>query len=271
METIGNLSGNFAHDFNNLMQVLTGAVELLINDRESPRDSSLINRMESVVGIALATGRSTIAQLLAYSKNRDLYPVPIHIGDYLKETEPLIRSLTGESVDLKIVDSSAGASILADTSQLTGAILNLVKNAKEAIELSDGRIEIVVEPSPAIAGSKSTSLDDLNVLIVEDNDGVALTISTVLENETMNCLVVDSSTKAMQYLTDGHGFDLILHDADVPGKYSLEQNAAYLETAHPSTKLKAMSGHLDLSQRQYPVIRKPFSSEELVQFLAEED
>jgi len=172
METIGNLSGNFAHDFNNLMQVLTGAVELLINDRESPRDSSLINRMESVVGIALATGRSTIAQLLAYSKNRDLYPVPIHIGDYLKETEPLIRSLTGESVDLKIVDSSAGASILADTSQLTGAILNLVKNAKEAIELSDGRIEIVVEPSAS---------DSSRLLIRVIDNGEGMTPSQIAQ------------------------------------------------------------------------------------------
>ncbi|MEM1261625.1 MAG: ATP-binding protein [Pseudomonadota bacterium] len=149
-EAIGMLAGNVAHDVNNLLQVVASSNETLRSDFADRKESSLgaIELSEQ----ALDYGTKIVRQLLTFSKSKELKAKPISFSAYLKETQTLLASALGEERSLSVVDDSEKLSIIADPTQLTTSILNLIRNCVDA--MPEGG-EVVLSAAPiSITGAK---------------------------------------------------------------------------------------------------------------------
>ena len=140
MEAVASLTSGIAHDFSNLLTVLVGNLYLIsegVRDREALHEKTKLTRDAAKRGIDL------IRQLLAFARNEwDGASPSIDPSKLISKIEPLLRRSVGSGIkletsiapDVGLVDASAG--------QLESAIVNLVINARDAIERS-GTIRIV--------------------------------------------------------------------------------------------------------------------------------
>ena len=130
MEAVGRLAGGLAHDFNNILGILTSCNEL-VRDRVDAKSeaSSYLDTMRE----AIQRGASLTRQLLAFSRKQVLQPEVLDLNLRLKETSKLLRPLMGDDVEIVIVKRSENAIVEADPGQLDQIVFNLAVNARDAM------------------------------------------------------------------------------------------------------------------------------------------
>jgi CheY-like chemotaxis protein len=138
MEAIGQLTGGVAHDFNNLLAVIIGNVDLLEQTLE-PDSSQRAYTQEATA--AANRGAALTERLLAFSRKQALDPRPIGVNDLLKSMTALFERTLGETIQLRFEIDADVAPCMVDRAQLENAILNLVINARDAMN-SGGVITI---------------------------------------------------------------------------------------------------------------------------------
>jgi two-component system cell cycle sensor histidine kinase/response regulator CckA len=148
MEALGRLAGGVAHDFNNLLTVISGYGQLALEslgDAPPPRVASYIQ--ETLNSSRRASGMT--GQLLAFSRRQAVQPRVLDLGDLLRNTEPLLRRMIGEHVDLTVHCGHEPCPIRADAHQMEQVLMNLTWNARDAMPLG-GLLEIAcgVLPQP---------------------------------------------------------------------------------------------------------------------------
>jgi signal transduction histidine kinase len=130
MEAIGQLTGGVAHDFNNVLQIIGGNLQLLkliggLNDVAQER-----------VDIALAgveRGAKLSSHLLAFARRQPLQAVVIDPGHLLREMDDMVRRVLGPRARV-VTDIAHGlGSTLVDPNQLNNVLLNLAINARDAM------------------------------------------------------------------------------------------------------------------------------------------
>ncbi|CAG9196450.1 Histidine kinase [Paraburkholderia sabiae] len=131
MEALGKLTGGVAHDFNNVLQVLRGNLELLGARHDDAWSRSRIGRAIE----AVERGSKLASQLLAFGRRQALQPVPSSLGDVLHNMEDLLRRALGERVRVRIHEARGGElwNVLVDTHQLENVLLNLAINSRDAM------------------------------------------------------------------------------------------------------------------------------------------
>ncbi|MDR1488287.1 MAG: response regulator [Holosporales bacterium] len=141
MQAVGQLAGGVAHDFNNLLTAMIGFCDLLLQ-RYIPSDPSY----GDVIQIKQNADRAAnlVRQLLALSKQQTMNPKVISITENLAELSSLLRRLIGTSIDFKMVHERNIWPVKVDNSQLEQVIINLVVNARDAMEGKDDA-ELVIE------------------------------------------------------------------------------------------------------------------------------
>jgi len=138
MEAVGLLAGGVAHDFNNLLTVIAGYAEALLNDVGT---SAAVKDDLSQISRAAEQAATLTRQLLAFSRRQVLKPEVLDLNAILAELEKMLRRVIGEDILLSVTRSPRAAWIKADPGQIEQVILNLVVNARDAIE-SGGTISI---------------------------------------------------------------------------------------------------------------------------------
>jgi CheY-like chemotaxis protein len=130
MEAIGRLAGGVAHDFNNMLTVITGYGQWMLD--ELPRDSPIC---ESASEILLAANRAAALtnQLLAFSRNQVIQPVVVDLNSLVAQMDQMLRRLIGENIELVTEMSSDLGVIRGDPGQIEQVILNLAVNARDAM------------------------------------------------------------------------------------------------------------------------------------------
>jgi PAS domain S-box-containing protein len=130
LEAIGRLSGGLAHEFNNLLCVISGHAELL-SDRLDPTDSVMNNvtQIKKAVDSAAALTR----QLLAFSRKQVFHPRILDLNATVVETEKLLGRLIGEHIEFFTALDPALGHVLVDPVQLEQVLVNLVLNARDAM------------------------------------------------------------------------------------------------------------------------------------------
>jgi two-component system, cell cycle sensor histidine kinase and response regulator CckA len=141
MQAIGQLAGGVAHDFNNLLTAITGHCDLLLL-RRNRTDTDYADLMQ-IQQNANRAG-ALVSQLLAYSRKQTLKPERIDLHDVLSDLTHLLNRLVGERVALKLVQDPLLGPIRADKRQLEQVMMNLVVNARDAME-AGGTIRIETE------------------------------------------------------------------------------------------------------------------------------
>ncbi|MGH9719209.1 MAG: PAS domain S-box protein [Bryobacteraceae bacterium] len=138
MEAIGRLAGGVAHDFNNMLTVITGYTQWMVEDMKP--DDPL---RESAAEVLLAANRAAALtnQLLAFSRHHILQPVPSDLNALVANIDRMLRRVIGEDVELVTNMSVNLGKVRVDQSQMEQVLLNLVVNARDAMP-SGGRIVI---------------------------------------------------------------------------------------------------------------------------------
>ncbi len=140
MDTVGKLTGGVAHDFNNLLQVISANLELLA--LRSGGDE----RLERYVGNALdgvRRGAKLASQLLAFARRQPLEPKVLNVGRLITGMEDMLSRTIGESVEIETVVAGDLWNCHVDPAQVENALLNLVINARDAMD-GVGRLTIEV-------------------------------------------------------------------------------------------------------------------------------
>ncbi|MEX2617392.1 MAG: PAS domain-containing protein [Alphaproteobacteria bacterium] len=137
MEAVGHLTGGVAHDFNNLLTVILGNAEMLAEMTTDPKMRSMAKMTIS----AAARGAQLTSRLLAFARRQPLDPKPTDVNQLVEAMQALIRRTLPESIDLDFVpDPDLGITEI-DAGELDTALLNLVVNARDAMQES-GKLTI---------------------------------------------------------------------------------------------------------------------------------
>ncbi|WP_449556456.1 ATP-binding protein [Huaxiibacter chinensis] len=135
MKAVGQLTGGLAHDFNNLLAVIIGSLELVHPD--SP-DAPRIDRARK----AAERGALLTQRLLAFSRKQSLHPHAVEMKPLLENLDELMRHSLPATLTLELEAQHPAWPAWIDVSQLENAIINLVMNARDAMEGQRGAIRI---------------------------------------------------------------------------------------------------------------------------------
>jgi PAS domain S-box-containing protein len=132
MEAVGRLAGGVAHDFNNMLTVISGYNRMIL-DELSTMDP-LRGYAEEILKAADRAAALT-NQLLAFSRRQIMQPRVINVNAVLILTQKMLRRLIGEDVDLVLNLGVNVGNIKADPGHVEQAIVNLAVNARDAMPL----------------------------------------------------------------------------------------------------------------------------------------
>ncbi len=129
LESLGQLAGGIAHDFNNMLTTVLGFADLARSSL--PEDNNVGTYLSEISG---AAGRASdlVKQLLTFSKQQPMAPVPVNINEIISRINPMIRRLVAENIDISI-DLKSVPNILGEVSELERVIVNLCINSSDAM------------------------------------------------------------------------------------------------------------------------------------------
>lgn len=129
MEAIGLLVGGISHDFNNLLGVILGNADLLLE--KLPPNSP--KRYAESIKKAGSSAAQLVRQLLAFSRKQVLYPAVIDMNTAVSDTGKILKRLIGEDVRVVSELDENLDNILADRGQIEQILMNLATNARDAM------------------------------------------------------------------------------------------------------------------------------------------
>ena len=151
LQEIGHLAGGLAHHLNNLMTVVTGYSELLLNQvpEGDPRHGAIVK-----IRAAGERAAELTRQLLAFGRQQILRPQVVEVNRFLSERSTTLRDLAGRSVRFVFSAGEDAGSIRVDPEPRHQALVRLVANSRDAMP-GGGELNIstaAVELKEAIEG-----------------------------------------------------------------------------------------------------------------------
>lgn len=156
MESIGNLAGGVAHEFNNMLSIILGYVEVVLD--ENPEDLNIVGPLEEIRNAGMRAS-DVVRQLLAFSRYDLDTREPIHLATVVENTLKMIRSTIPANIAIETNIASDSAFILASTTRMNQVIINLCNNAKDAM-LEKGGV-VTVELSSIYFGEEDIAMHNL--------------------------------------------------------------------------------------------------------------
>jgi len=131
MEAVGRLAAGISHDFNNILGVIIGQIELL-NDSLSEGHPAKVN----VDRVRQAARRAIILirQLLTFSRQETIQPRVLDLNGAVQSVAELLRPMIGEDIELRISLEEKLDKIKADPAQIDQIVMNLAVNARDAMQ-----------------------------------------------------------------------------------------------------------------------------------------
>lgn len=138
MKAVGHLTGGIAHDFNNLLAVVLGNLELLQTDELEDRTRQRIERAYK----AAERGAQLTQRLLAFSRKQALRPRAIDLAELVTSLRELMEHSLPATLRLELDIQPGLRPAWMDANQLENSLLNLVVNARDAMEGRSGAIRL---------------------------------------------------------------------------------------------------------------------------------
>jgi PAS domain S-box-containing protein len=138
MEAVGRLAGGVAHDFNNLITVISGNVELALEELNT--NDPLVQHLTEI-GDAATSAASLTRQLLAFSRRQLIEPKIVNINDLITNLRNMLGRLLGEDVELELRLANNLGAVRIDPGQFDQVIVNLSVNARDAMPMG-GKLTI---------------------------------------------------------------------------------------------------------------------------------
>jgi PAS domain S-box-containing protein len=175
MEALGTLTGGVAHDFNNILTIIAGYAELLSDDL-GPGHPAMIN-IEKIKAASMRA-KNVVGHLLTFCRKGETEQTPGEIGPIIRDAMKIMRSITPENVLFRENIPDGLPPILADPIQVHQVVVNLCKNAIDAMAESGGIMEVSLQYAslPLIEISFDPELlpgDYLKLTIADTGHGIA--------------------------------------------------------------------------------------------------
>jgi signal transduction histidine kinase/CheY-like chemotaxis protein len=170
MEALGQLTGGVAHDFNNLLMVVSGFIPRL---KDAVRGDARAAQAAEAIDIAAQRGAALTRQLLSFARRQPINPVLIAVGERIEGMRPLLLSSVGPFIELSVALPPDLWPVTADANEFDLALLNLVLNARDAIE-HEGTIAITARNAHLKRGDDPENLSGEFVAIVVSDTGVGI-------------------------------------------------------------------------------------------------
>jgi len=131
MEAIGQLTGGVAHDFNNMLAIIIGNLELLL--RRLPGDDPRVQGPANNALNGAMMAAELTKQLLAFARQQALQPKPTDINRCIRDMSALLRRSLGENIKIETIQTGGLWPAFVDRAQLESAIVNLAVNSRDAM------------------------------------------------------------------------------------------------------------------------------------------
>ncbi|NWJ44439.1 MAG: PAS domain S-box protein [Chloroflexi bacterium] len=130
MESVGQLAGGVAHDFNNILTAIQGYTDLTVNTQSLNSDG-----IEYLNQVSLASNRAAnlTQQLLAFSRRQVMKSSLLDINDVIEQMSKMLRRVIGEDITLRVNYYPNLQSVRGDEGMLQQVLLNLAVNARDAM------------------------------------------------------------------------------------------------------------------------------------------
>ncbi|HLY61388.1 MAG TPA: PAS domain S-box protein [Terriglobia bacterium] len=138
MDAVGRLAGGVAHDFNNMLQIINGYSELLLDELPAQDPSrDLVKEIKNSVDRSASLTR----QLLAFSRQQVMTPEIVDLNKVIINSNKMVRRLIGEHIELISVEGVDLSRVRVDSGRIDQVILNLAVNARDAMP-DGGRLTV---------------------------------------------------------------------------------------------------------------------------------
>jgi two-component system, cell cycle sensor histidine kinase and response regulator CckA len=185
MDSVGQLAGGIAHEANNMMSVVLGCADYVL--QRSDLSEPVRQDVDQIWRAAKRTAGIT-QQLLAFSRRQMLQPQVLDLNETVRDLEPILTRALGESRGLRMHLATSLGQVYADPGQLEQVVINLTLNARDAMQ-DGGRLTI----------------ETMNVVL--DQAYVAAKPVETLEPGDYAALVVTDTGSGMDRLTLGRIFE----------------------------------------------------------------
>jgi len=142
MEAIGELAGGIAHDLNNVLTVINGHAELLM-ERTKGGNASVTKSATEI----LSSGQRAallVRQILAFSRRQMLQPKVLDLNGVVESMKGMLQCLVSERIEVALALDPEAGFVEADPSQLEQVLVDLAVNARDAMP-KGGRLVIGTE------------------------------------------------------------------------------------------------------------------------------
>jgi len=129
MEAVGLLAGGISHDYNNLLGVILGNADLLLETTPTGVQQHYAEQIKKATRRAAELTR----QLLAFSRKQILYPVILDLNAVVRDVGKILQRLIGEDVQIVTDLETSLDSTRADRGQIEQILMNLATNARDAM------------------------------------------------------------------------------------------------------------------------------------------
>jgi nitrogen-specific signal transduction histidine kinase/ActR/RegA family two-component response regulator len=172
LETVGQLTGGLAHDFNNILGAVIGNLDLLME--RVARDPAAAGYCREALDAALSGGE-LVKRMLAFSRRQPLRPRPTDVNASIANIRALVLRTIGEHIAVKTQLTENLWPATADPVQLESAVLNLAVNARDAMA-EGGTITISTENKAVddvVAGADLEPGDYVVISVADTGTGIA--------------------------------------------------------------------------------------------------
>jgi two-component system, cell cycle sensor histidine kinase and response regulator CckA len=130
MQIAGRMVGGVAHDFANLITLIGGYSEILLNrlDADDPSRAELKEILR-----ATDRGAHLTSRLLGFARGKSVQTKPIDLSALVLEVQGLLRPIIGEDVEIHLALAPALGRVMADPGQIEQVVMNLILNARDAM------------------------------------------------------------------------------------------------------------------------------------------
>lgn len=143
LEAIGQLTGGVAHDFNNVLQIISGNLQLIQRLEEEGKQQPQLQNYLFAANDAVKRGSTLSSQLLAFARRQPLRPITVNLGRVMRRMDDLLRGALGEAIEVETVVAGGLWNTSVDPNQLENVILNFALNARDAMP-NGGRLTVEI-------------------------------------------------------------------------------------------------------------------------------
>jgi PAS domain S-box-containing protein len=129
MESLGQLAGGVAHDFNNILAIIVNYTDFAAEQSPDPAVRADLEHVRTAADRAI----SLTHQLLVFTRGDTIQPQDIDLNAAVDEVGAMLHRTIGENIDLRTEPAAAPLTVHADAGQIQQVLLNLALNARDAM------------------------------------------------------------------------------------------------------------------------------------------